>query len=471
MLVYEFKLSGTQQQYSLIDEAIRTALFVRNSCVRYWMDNAKIGKYDLSARCRALSKQFLFANKLNSMARQASAERAWSSISRFYENCKKRRVSVGFPDHEGATRQKIKGKKADAFRSGSPTMEKHQAGYPQFKRRGNSVEYKTSGWALSEDRKHLALTDGHNIGRMKLVGTYDLHYYQVEQIKRVRLVRRADGYYAQFLIKAERNIDTTPTGKTIGLDVGLNHFYTDSNGGQVENPRFLRKSKKSIKRLQKRLSRKFSKTRKQEKIKQSNNYLKAKNKLSRKHLKVSRQRKDHAVKLARCVVASNDVVVYEDLRVANMVKNHKLAKSISDASWYQFRVWIEYFGRIFGRTTIAVAPQYTSQDCSNCGQRVQKTLSTRTHKCPHCGYTADRDENAAINILKKGIATTGHVGSSGLAAQCAEVSSAYNCDKTDLVNAWGDLSSTGNDVNQSQQDRSLNQESPDFLVKTSDSKA
>ena len=218
------------------------------------------------------------------------------------------------------------------------------------------------------------------------------------------------------------------------------------HGGQVENPSFLRKSEKSIKRLQQRVSRKFSKTRKQEKIKQSNNYLKAKNKLSRKHLKVSRQRKDHAVKLARCVVASNDVVVYEDLRVANMVKNHKLAKSISDASWYQFRVWIEYFGQIFGRTTIAVAPQYTSQDCSNCGKRVQKTLSTRTHKCPHCGYTADRDENAAINILKKGIATAGHVGSSGL----------------DPVNAWGDLSSTGNDVNQSQQDRSLNQESPDF---------
>ncbi len=414
MLVYEFKLSGTTQQYRLIDEAIRTALFIRNSCVRYWIDNTKIGKYDLSALCKVLSKEFSFANKLNSMARQASAERAWSSISRFYENCKK----------------KIKGKK----------------GYPKFKRRGNSVEYKTSGWALSEDRKHLVLTDGHNVGRMKLVGTYDLHYYQVEQIKRVRLVRRADGYYAQFLIKAERNIDTTPTGKTIGLDVGLNHFYTDSNGGQVENPRFLRKSEKSIKKLQKRVSRKFSKARKQEKIKQSNNYLKAKNKLSRKHLKVSRQRKDHAVKLARCVVMSNDVVVYEDLKVANMVKNHKLAKSISDASWYQFRVWIEYFGRIFGRTTIAVAPQYTSQDCSNCGKRVQKTLSTRTHKCPHCGYAADRDENAAINILKKGIATTGHVGSSVL----------------DTENAWGDLSSTVVGESLQQQDRSLNQESPLF---------
>jgi putative transposase len=165
---------------------------------------------------------------------------------------------------------------------------------------------------------------------------------------------------------------------------------------------------------------------------------------------------------ARCVVASNDVVVYEDLRVANMVKNRKLAKSISDASWYQFRVWIEYFGRIFGRTTVAVAPQYTSQDCSNCGQRVQKTLSTRTHKCPHCGHTADRDENAAINILKKGIATAGHVGSSVLAESCRLGSPDMAKTQADTENAWGDLSSTGNDANQNQQDRSLNQESPDF---------
>lgn len=378
MLVFEFKLNPTKAQSALIDEAIRTALFVRNSCIRHWMDNKGVGKYDLSALCKTLAKGFSFANKLNSQARQASADRAWSSISRFYEKCK----------------QKVKGKK----------------GYPKFKKRGISVEYKTSGWSLAEDKKHITFTDGHRIGRMKLIGTHDLHFYQLEQIKRVRLVKRADGYYAQFLIKAERNIQIESTGRAIGLDVGLNHFYVDSNGERVENPRFLRKSERAIKRLQRKVSRKFSKSRKQEKIRQSNNYHKAKNKLSRQLLKVSRQRKDHAVKLARCVVMSADVLVYEDLRIANMVKNHKLAKSINDASWYQFRVWIEYFGRLFGRLTIAVAPQYTSQDCSNCGHRVQKSLSTRTHKCANCGYTSCRDENAARNILNKGISTTGHVG-------------------------------------------------------------
>jgi putative transposase len=115
------------------------------------------------------------------------------------------------------------------------------------------------------------------------------------------------------------------------------------------------------------------------------------------------------VKLARCVVHSSDVIAYEDLRVKNLVKNHCLAKSINDAAWYQFREWIEYFGVKFGKITIAVAPNYTSQNCSNCGETVKKSLSTRTHQCK-CGCVLDRDENAAINILKRGLSTVGHTG-------------------------------------------------------------
>jgi putative transposase len=228
-----------------------------------------------------------------------------------------------------------------------------------------------------------------------------LHFYQLKQFKRVRIVRRADGYYAQFCIDQERIEKREPTGKTIGLDVGLNHFYTDSNGETVVNPRHLRKSEKSLKRLQRRMS----KTKKG-----SNNRAKFRNKLARKHLKVSRQRKDFAVKTARCVVRSNDLVAYEDLLIANMVKNHRLAKSISDASWSLFRQWVEYFGKVFGVVTVAVPPHYTSQNCSNCGEVVRKTLSTRTHVCPHCGHTQDRDWNAARNILEKGLSTAGHVG-------------------------------------------------------------
>ena len=101
-----------------------------------------------------------------------------------------------------------------------------------------------------------------------------------------------------------------------------------------------------------------------------------------------------------------------------MVKNHCLAKSINDASWYQFRVWIEYFGKVFEKITVAVNPQYTSQECSSCGVIVKKMLSTRTHVCK-CGCVMDRDENAARNILSRGLGTVGHTGTFALDASNA----------------------------------------------------
>ena len=371
MLVFEAKLEGKSEQYQRLDEAIRTARFIRNSCIRYWIDTKGVNRYDLSAYCAVLAKEFPWAAKLNSMARQASAERAWSSIARFYDNCKK----------------------AKPGKKGFPRFKKHET-------RG-SVEYKTCGWKLSEDRRSINFSDGFKAGSFKLWGTRDLHFYQLSQIKRVRVVRRADGYYVQFCIDAQRNEKREPTGRTIGLDVGLTHFYTDSDGNTVENPRHLRKSERSLKKLNRRLSR----TQKDSKNREA-----ARNRLSRKHLKVSRRRKDFAVKLARCVVQSNDLVAYEDLSVRNMVKNKKLSKSISDAAWTVFRNWIEYFGKVFGVATVAVAPHYTSQNCSNCEKVVKKSLSQRTHICPHCGFVLDRDWNAARNILELGLRTVGHTG-------------------------------------------------------------
>jgi putative transposase len=371
MIVFEAKLKGTDEQYAILDEVLRTARFVRNSCLRYWMDNLGKNKYDLNNYCTVLAKEYPWAKKLNSMARQASAERAWSAISRFYENCKANKP----------------GKK----------------GFPKFRsdQTHASAEYKTCGWKLSEDRREITFTDGFKAGTFKMWGTRDLHYYQIDQIKRVRTVRRADGYYVQFCLNQERIEKREPTGKTIGLDVGLTHFYTDSDGQTVENPRHLRKSEKALKRLSKRLSRTS---------KGSKNRAHARNRLGRKHLKVSRQRKDFAVKLARCVVQSNDLVAYEDLQVRNIVKNRRLAKSISDAAWSAFRRWLEYFGFVFAVATVAVPPHYTSADCSNCGKVVKKSLSQRTHQCPHCGFALDRDWNAAINILEKALRTVGHTG-------------------------------------------------------------
>ena len=372
MLVFEFKAYGKSSQFVAVDEAIRTAQFIRNSCIRLWMDNKKIGQYDLQKYCAVLAHKFPFASELNSMARQASAYRAWSAISRFYDNCKK----------------KTPGKK----------------GYPQFQKDCRSVEYKTSGWKLASDRKSITFSDKKGIGKLKLKGTRDLHFYQISQIKRVRLVKRSSGVYVQFGIDVIRKESTEPSGKTIGLDVGLKEYYTDSNGVTIENPKFLRLGEKVLKHSQRRVYRK---------VKGSKNRAKARQILAKRHLKISRQRKEHAIKLARCVVQSNDLIAYEDLKIKNLVKNHCLAKSINDASWYQFRIWLEYFGKVFGRVTVAVNPQYTSQECSNCGGIVKKTLSTRTHVCK-CGCSMDRDENAARNILSRGLSTVGHTGTFGL---------------------------------------------------------
>jgi putative transposase len=305
---------------------------------------------------------------LNSHACQVAVERAYSSIARFYNNCKK----------------SIPGKK----------------GYPKFKKNCRSVEYKTSGWSLSQTRKQITFTDKKGIGKLKLKGTWDLNFYPIEQIKRVRIVRRADGYYVQFLVNADHKVESKPTGKTIGLDVGLKEFYTDSNGYTEPNPRFYRIGEKRLKFRQRRVSRKK---------KGSINRRKAVNRLGRVHLKISRQREEHAKRLARCVIQSNDLIAYEDLRIKNLVKNHCLAKSINDAGWYHFRKWLEYFGIKFGKITIAVNPAYSSQNCSNCGAVVKKSLSIRTHRC-QCGFELDRDWNAAINILNLALGTTGHVG-------------------------------------------------------------
>jgi putative transposase len=379
MIVLEMKAVVKPSQCSAIDEAIRTVQFIRNKALRLWMDakrEDKIDKYSLNKYCAVLAKQFKFADDLNSTARQASAERAWSAIARFYDNCKKG----------------IKGKK----------------GYPKFQKNNRSVEYKHSGGQLSEDRKKITFTDKKNIGTVKLKGTRDLNFYPLDQIKRVRIVKRADGYYVQFCI----NLDVReyakplePTKKCVGLDVGLKVFYANSDGETVEIPQYYRKAEKRLNRLNRKKSKKFRKGQPQ-----SNNYQKARKRYARKHLRVSRQRKGFAQKEALRVIKSNDFIAQVDLNVKGMVKNSKLAKSISDVAWSTFRQWLEYFGFKYGKSTVAVAPHNTSQNCSNCDQKVPKSLSTRTHICPHCGYVEDRDINAAINILKKGLSTVGHTG-------------------------------------------------------------
>ena len=184
------------------------------------MDNPGISKNNLQTNCAILAKEYPFAAKLNSQARQASADRTWFAISRFYDNCKNKKP----------------GKK----------------GYPQFQHNNRSVEYKTQSWKLDDDGCHITFTDGCGIGRLKLVGNPNqrIQEFPINLIKRVRIVRRADGYYCQFCVDAERKVEHIPSGKQLGIDVGLKAYLTDSEGNTVPNPRHYRKAEKKLARLE-----------------------------------------------------------------------------------------------------------------------------------------------------------------------------------------------------------------------------
>jgi putative transposase len=381
MLVYEYKLDGNQKQFAAIEEAIRIVQFIRNKCIHMWMDGDRINKNDLQTYCAVLAKEYPFASRLNSQARQASADRAWFAISRFYENCREHKP----------------GKK----------------GYPTFQHDNRSVEYKQTGWKLDDDGKHITFTDGCGIGRLRLVGNKKQHIetFPVKDIKRVRIVHRADGYYAQFCVKTERKVEHVPTGREIGIDVGLKSFLTDSEGNTVDNPRHYRKAEKKLNRLQRRLSRKHKK---------SANRKKARKALASQHLKVQRQREDFARKQANALVSSCDLIAYENLQIRNMVRNRKLAKSIHDAGWGIFLQWVARYGFLHDSEVVAVPPHYTSQKCSDCSTIVKKSLSIRTHICHGCGVVLDRDQNAARNILEKALSsirgcTVGHTETDGRA--------------------------------------------------------
>ena len=267
MLIYEYKLDGTKQQYAAIDEAIRIVQFIRNKCLRLWMDTRGISKNDLQCYCAVLAKDFPFASRLNSQARQASASRAWFAVARFYDTCKNHKP----------------GKK----------------GYPKFQHDNRSVEYKQTGWKLEANGKHITFTDGCDIGRLRLVGNpgQKIEAFPLERLKRVRIVRRADGYYCQFGVQATREIVHQPSSRQVGIDLGLKSFLTDSEGHTVANPRLWRKAEKRLKRLHRRLSRTQ---------KQSQNRKKARKHVANGYLKVQRQREDFARKTANALVTSSE---------------------------------------------------------------------------------------------------------------------------------------------------------------------
>lgn len=255
-------------------------------------------------------------------------------------------------------------------------------GYPRFKSasRYGSFTYPQSGFRLEGDKIHLS-----KIGSCRVRLSRPIE----GAIKTCTIKREIDGWYVVFAVEENQSRFFPKTGDAVGIDVGIENFATLSTGEVVENPEFLRESEAELKTAQRKVSRRK---------KGSKRRRKAVNLLRKQHQKIQRQRADFHHKTALNIVREFDAIAVEDLNIRGMVKNHHLAKSISDAAWSQFFAITKVKAESAGRTFERVNPRYTSQDCSRCGHRNKITLATRIYRCSQCGLVIHRDHNGAINV-------------------------------------------------------------------------
>ena len=214
------------------------------------------------------------------------------------------------------------------------------------------------------------------------------------KIKNLTIRRKASGWYVTICVEVPDPVKV-PIETTIGVDVGLNSFAVDSDGQHIPNPRHYRQSEKKLGKHQRILSRRK---------KGSNRRAKQREVVARCHERIANQRKDFQFKAAHRILDRCDEVAVENLTITNMLKNHYLAKSISDAGWGNFRLKLQSKAESAGKQFTKVKLHYTSQKCSGCNTIVPKSLSVRAHDCPHCELVLDRDRNAAINIKKAAVA-------------------------------------------------------------------
>jgi putative transposase len=259
-------------------------------------------------------------------------------------------------------------------------------GYPRFKGKSqfSSLKYKYgNGCKLKNSRFYLQ-----HIGNIKII-----NHRPIEGVIKTASVMVKNGkWYVSFACELPSVVKVPSNKPSAGIDVGLEKFLTASDGLTVENPRFLKAVQKNLRREQRALVRK---------VRGSKSRAKQRLKLARIHEKVANSRRDFHHKTANNLINSYGIIAVESLNIQGMLKNHRLARAISDASWGSFLIILKNKAENAGSQVVEVNARGTSQECSSCGEIVQKKLSCRVHSCHSCGYSAHRDLNAARNILQR----------------------------------------------------------------------
>jgi putative transposase len=342
---------------------------------------------------RELERVVMLCRRLYNTAleqRITAWQRCHVSVSRYEQEAELKAIRAEFPDYASVHSHILQDvlarldKTYQAFYRRVQRGEK--AGFPRFKgqHRFHSFTFKEYGNGATLENGFLVLS---KIGRIAVRWSRP-----IEGTPKTATIRReADGWYVAISCTDVPVHPLPATGQETGIDLGLESFATLANGGRIFSPSYYRKAEAYLRRCQRRVARRK---------KGSNRRCKAVVLLAKAHQHIAKARRDFHHREAAKLVRAYDSIAYEDLQTANMLTNHCLAKSISDAGWSAFVSTLTFKAESAGKRVEAVSPAYTSQRCSGCGVLVQKGVSLRWHSCPDCGTSLHRDHNAALNILR-----------------------------------------------------------------------